>query len=103
MLIFIVGFAYAAVSPVVVALVAIYFVMSWIVWRWQLVYVFVRCYEGGGSLWRTVVSCIMGCLYIAVLFTASVLTAKEAFWQAALVFVPLLLLISFFWCATFRC
>lgn len=45
MLIFIIGFAYAAVSPVVVALVAIYFVMSWIVWRWQVVYVFVRCYE----------------------------------------------------------
>ena len=39
MLIIIVGFAYAAVSPVVVALVAIYFLMSWVVWRLSLIHI----------------------------------------------------------------
>lgn len=45
MLIFIIGFAYVAVSPLVVALAAVYFMANWLVWRWQIIYVFVRCYE----------------------------------------------------------
>ena len=85
MLVFITGWAYAVVSPLVVVVSAIYFMSSWIVWRWQVVYVYVRCYEGGGSLWRSIVACIMLCLYTFVFFTSCVFVAKSAFYQAAFV------------------
>ena len=97
MLVFITGWAYAVVSPLVVVVSAIYFMSSWIVWRWQVVYVYVRCYEGGGSLWRSIVACIMLCLYTFVFFTSCVFVAKSAFYQAAFV-LPLAVIITAFWC-----
>lgn len=99
MLVFITAWAYAVVSPLVVVVSAIYFMSSWIVWRWQIVYVYVRCYEGGGSLWRSIIACFMSCLYIFVFFTSCVFVAKQAFYQAAFVFVPLFFIITIFWCA----
>jgi Calcium-dependent channel, 7TM region, putative phosphate len=102
MLVFITGWAYAVVSPLVVVVSAIYFMSSWIVWRWQVVYVYVRCYEGGGSLWRSIVNCIMLCLYTCVFFTSCVFGAKGAFYQASFV-LPLTVIIAVFWCALFFC
>ena len=99
MLVFITAWAYAVVSPLVVVVSAIYFMSSWIVWRWQIVYVYVRCYEGGGSLWRSIIACFMSCLYIFVFFTSCVFVAKQAFYQAAFVFLPLTIMITMFWCA----
>lgn len=99
MLVFITGWAYAVVSPLVVVVSAIYFMSSWIVWRWQVVYVYVRCYEGGGSLWRSIVACIMLCLFNFVFFTSCVFVAKSAFYQAAFV-LPLFIVITAFWCAS---
>ena len=43
MLVFIVGWAYCLVSPILIVVSAIYFMSSWVVWRWQIIYVYVRC------------------------------------------------------------
>ena len=101
MLVFITAWAYAVVSPLVVVVSALFFMSSWIVWRWQIVYVYVRCYEGGGSLWRSFVTCIMRCLYLFIIFTACVFVAKRAYYQAALLFLPLVVGLSIFWSAAF--
>lgn len=56
--------------------------------------------QGGGYMWRSVVTCVIGSLYIAVLFSVCVLSAKKAFWQAAVIAVPLPIAITTFWCAS---
>jgi Calcium-dependent channel, 7TM region, putative phosphate len=99
MLVFITGWAYAVVSPLVVVVAAIYFMSSWVVWRWQIIYVYVRCFEGGGSMWRSINHCFMTSLLIFVFFTTCVFVAKQAFYQAAIMFLTLPIIIFRFWCA----
>ena len=102
MLVFIVGWAYSLVAPLVTVIAAIYFMSSWVVWRWQIIYVYVRCYEGGGQMWRSVVACMMFSMLIFSFFLTCVFVAKRAFYQAALCFVFLPLIIVVTWCAPSR-
>ena len=99
MLVFIVGWAYSLVSPLVVVIAAIYFMSSWVVWRWQIIYVYVRCYEGGGEIWRSIVACLMFSMLIFAFFMSCVFVAKQAFYQAAICFIVLPIIIMSFWCA----
>ena len=97
MLVFIVGWAYCLISPILIVIAAIYFMSSWVVWRWQIIYVYVRCYEGGGEMWRWIVACFMFSMLIFTLFTASVFVVKQAFYQAAILFLTMPLIIFVTW------
>jgi Calcium-dependent channel, 7TM region, putative phosphate len=99
MLVFIVGWAYCLVSPILIVISAIYFMSSWVVWRWQIIYVYVRCYEGGGEIWRSIVACLFFSMLIFSFFISCVFVAKQAFYQAAVAFVVLPIIIMCFWCA----
>jgi hypothetical protein len=66
--------------PVVVS-VQIFFIMSWVFWRYTLLYVYVRKYESGGHMWPYVFKRIILCLYICSLFTACVFIVKQAYAQ----------------------
>eukprot|EP01025_Chloroclados_australasicus_P060634 TRINITY_DN7799_c1_g4_i1.p1 TRINITY_DN7799_c1_g4~~TRINITY_DN7799_c1_g4_i1.p1 ORF type:complete len:584 (+),score=30.17 TRINITY_DN7799_c1_g4_i1:939-2690(+) len=93
MLIFIIGMAYAVVSPLILPFTFMYFTISWFVWRYQILYVYVRSYESGGKMWPGVFRQLMWCLYIFVFWSACVLIVKEAFYQAILsiiIVMPLL-------------
>ena len=99
MLVLVVAWAYCLVSPILIVVAAIYFMSSWVVWRWQVIYVYVRCYEGGGDIWRSLVACIMCSMLIFVFFMSCLLVAKQAFYQAAIMFLVLPVIIVAFWCA----
>ena len=99
MLVFIVAWAYCLVSPILIVVAAIYFMSSWVVWRWQIIYVYVRCYEGGGEIWRTIVQCLMLSMLIFTFFMSCVFVAKEAFYQAAILFIVMPIVIFVVWCA----
>jgi hypothetical protein len=100
MLVFITGWAYSLVSPILIVVAAIYFMSSWVVWRWQIIYVYVRCYEGGGEIWRTIVACLMYSMLIFTFFMSCVLVSKQAFYQAAIIFVAMPPIIFTAWCAS---
>ncbi|KAK9817083.1 hypothetical protein WJX72_009273 [[Myrmecia] bisecta] len=84
MLIFVMALAYAATSPLILPFTLIYFIMSWIFWRYNMLYVSERCFESGGRIFQQVFNQLCWCLFIFVFFTACVLLANSAFTQCFL-------------------
>jgi Calcium-dependent channel, 7TM region, putative phosphate len=68
-LIYIVSLSYCAASPIILPVALIYFITSWIFWRYSVLYVWERCYESGGRMWDTFFNQMMWCLFILQLFT----------------------------------
>ncbi|PNW73839.1 hypothetical protein CHLRE_13g574850v5 [Chlamydomonas reinhardtii] len=87
LLIFLIAFAFAVVSPILLPMALVFFAMAWLFWRWALLYVYVRKYEGGGTMWPFIFARVMVCMAIFPLFTACVFVTKEAYIQAILLFV----------------
>ena len=69
MLIFIIGLAYAAVSPIILPFTLIYFIFCWVFWRYNILYVSERCFESGGRMWDQIFRQICACLFIFEFFT----------------------------------
>ncbi len=42
MIVFLIGFAFSVVSPVLLPMAVLFFIISWLFWRWALLYVYVR-------------------------------------------------------------
>ncbi|KAL3131896.1 hypothetical protein ABBQ38_007601 [Trebouxia sp. C0009 RCD-2024] len=84
MLIYIITLAYAATSPIILPFALIYFIFSWIMWRYNILYVSERCFESGGQIWDTVFKQVCCCMFIFELFTGCVLLSNRAFPQASI-------------------
>ncbi|EFJ49655.1 hypothetical protein VOLCADRAFT_104236 [Volvox carteri f. nagariensis] len=93
MIIFLIAFAFSVVSPLLMPMAMLFFAISWLFWRWALLYVYVRKYEGGGTMWPFVFNRVLVCLAIFPAFTACVFVTKHAYAQAIvlLVTVPVIL------------
>ncbi|GIL51096.1 hypothetical protein Vafri_7150 [Volvox africanus] len=93
-IIFLIGFAFSVVSPLVLVMAMFFFVISWLFWRWALLYVYVRKYEGGGTMWPFIFNRVMVCMAIFPMFTACVFIAKHAYVQAIVLLVtfPIILI-----------
>jgi len=91
---FVMVLAYCVVSPLILPFGLLYFMLLWMVWRYQMLYVYQRSYESGGQFWPLVAHRVVACLFICVLFTSTVLILKEAYTQAVLMLcsLPLYLL-----------
>lgn len=72
MLIYIIALAYAATSPIILPFALIYFIFSWIMWRYNILYVSERCFESGGQIWDTVFKQVCCCMFIFEFFTGEV-------------------------------
>ncbi|GFH28740.1 uncharacterized protein HaLaN_27281, partial [Haematococcus lacustris] len=92
-IVFLIGCAFCVVSPLLLPLCCIFFMMSWLFWRYSLLYVYVRKYEGGGQMWPFVFHRVVLCLYICSLFSACVLVVKGAYTQALLLLVTMPLML----------
>ena len=73
MLIYIIALAYAATSPIILPFALIYFIFSWIMWRYNILYVSERCFESGGQIWDTVFKQVCCCMFIFEFFTGQCL------------------------------
>lgn len=71
MLIYIIALAYAATSPIILPFALIYFIFSWIMWRYNILYVSERCFESGGQIWDTVFKQVCCCMFIFEFFTGN--------------------------------
>ena len=81
LLIFVVCLAYAAVSPTISALAFAFFALTWVWWRYSLLYVWERAYESGGRLFETVFRGVLWSLAISVFFTGCVMLVNQAYLQ----------------------
>lgn len=57
MLIFLIAFAFSLVSPILLPMALLFFVMVWLFWRWALLYVYVR-------KWVAALTCMRAQLHI---------------------------------------
>lgn len=69
MLIILIAMVYSTASPLVSIVTCIYFLTSFIVWRYHLLFMYIRAYESGGQMWP-------------VLFSKMVVRAHIALWRA---------------------
>ena len=86
--IFLIAITYSVIAPIIIPFAAAYFLLGWIVMKFQLVHVFVQQFESGGSFWPVVYSKMSSSLLIAQICLVGILGLKEVPAPAALV-VPL--------------
>jgi len=98
LLVLVVSFTYACISPLILIFSAIYFFFALIVYMNQVVYVYANAYEGGGLLFRVAVNRIFVGLTISQVILMGYLLTREGF------FPPLILLpLPFFTLWTMKC
>ncbi|KAI9245779.1 hypothetical protein BY458DRAFT_528469 [Sporodiniella umbellata] len=86
---FVVVLVYSTISPLILVFGVIYFAMSYLVCKYQLLYVYFHSYEVAGRMWPMVFSRIMIALAIFELTSAGLFTLNKSF-TLALLCVPLL-------------
>jgi hypothetical protein len=75
-LIFIVVLCYSIISPIVILPGAIYFGTAWMVYKNQLLFVYVKQSEGRGRLWKMAYNRTVAGLFIFQFLTAGLLSTK---------------------------
>lgn len=93
-LIFLICLVFSTASPVITPLGFAYFLLAWLVWRYQLCYVFIRAYESGALLFPALFSRIMFSLLLYQMFMSFYLLIKAAFVPA---FVLWIIVPPFLW------
>ena len=95
LLILLLGLAYATVAPLLLIFVLFYFVLAFVTWRHQLLYVYqpsrnraVELAESGGMMWPTMFRCCVAALLIGQITLEGILSLKGGYVQAA-VLLPL--------------
>ncbi|CAG9467254.1 unnamed protein product [Pedinophyceae sp. YPF-701] len=87
------GCVFAVPSPIILPVTLIYFVLKWMITRYQTLYYYLRAYESGGAYFPYVISRIEICLGLAVAFMSAVLVTAEAYVCSAMLW-PLVVIIA---------
>jgi hypothetical protein len=83
------GLSFSVMCPIIAPTALIFFLVSFLVWKYQLVYVYNPPYEAGGLLWKNVFNQSCCALFIFQLMMIAVLGVKESI-GAPIVVAPLL-------------
>lgn len=78
LLIFVIGFTYAVVAPVLSPVCLVYFLIGWVVKRYQVMYMFVPRFETGGQFWPLVYDRIVVAMLVGQCTWVGAITLKEA-------------------------
>ncbi|KAF8625673.1 hypothetical protein AX15_005252 [Amanita polypyramis BW_CC] len=88
-LIFVITLLYSVVQPLIVIFGSIYFGVSYVVYKYKLLFVFYKPYESQGQAWPiTFIRCIWG-IVIYLLFMIGIFTLRQSFVLSSLL-APLL-------------
>jgi hypothetical protein len=81
---------FSTASPLITAVSLVYFAFCFVVWRHHVLYVFVRAYESGATIFPVLFSRIVSSLLVYQVFMAAYLLIKQAYLQAFVlwIFVP---------------
>lgn len=83
LLIFLVGVSYSLMNPIILPWCFLYFLFAFVVWRFGLLYIYLRVYESGGRMWPFVFTRVVLTLFVLHVFTSALFFVKLAFWQFA--------------------
>ncbi|XP_047329121.1 CSC1-like protein At4g02900 [Impatiens glandulifera] len=75
---FLLGLVYAAVTPILLPFIIVFFAFSYIVYRHQIINVYDQKYESGARFWPDVHRHIIICMLISQVLLFGLLSAKEA-------------------------
>lgn len=88
LMIFLICTVYATAIPLLAIMALGFFVFTWIQWRYQLLYVYMRSYESGGcELWPHVALRLVWILAIYQTFTSCLLLANRQWYAAILLWL----------------
>eukprot|EP00798_Chlamydomonas_sp_ICE-L_P013783 gene13783-19691_t len=82
--VFLIGLAFSVISPIIPVICVFVFIMMWLLWRYTLLYVYIRKYESGGLMWPFLFTRLVYFMLITVFFTTCVFIVKKAYVQAFL-------------------
>ena len=90
LLVLLLGFSYATVSPLLLLFVVFHFFVSYVLWRYQLLFVYQPTRnrtsllgESGGMLWPTLFRCAVAALLIGQTALEGIMSLKGGYTQAA--------------------
>lgn len=73
--------AYAVVAPIILPITLVYFITSWITWRYCAIHFYEPAYDGGGKVWELLYVLLLWTVWIANFFTGCVFIANQGFWS----------------------
>lgn len=85
------GLVYSTIAPLMLIVVAVYFAFGFIVFRYQLLYVYAANYQTNGRLWLHLFNCSIISMVIAQVVLASVMLLRGALFEVVVV-VPLVVI-----------
>ncbi|CAN8258533.1 unnamed protein product [Cochlearia groenlandica] len=92
---FILGLVYAAVSPILLPFILIFFALAYVVYRHQIINVYNQEYESAGSFWPDVHRRVVIALIVSQLLLMGLLSTKQASRSTPLLFILPVLTIGF--------
>lgn len=94
--IFVASSTYCVISPFILVWTIIYFMLMYMVWRYQQLYVYQSTYRSFGQMWTFYAHRLVAVFALTVLFTGVMFLIKRAYVQGAIVIIlGELLLLSF--------
>ncbi|MCO5547531.1 hypothetical protein L7F22_000981 [Adiantum nelumboides] len=75
---FLVGLVYSVIAPISVPFVAVFFAFAYLVYRHQIINVYIQEYESAGAFWPHIHGRIVACLIIQQISLAGLLATKQA-------------------------
>ena len=78
---------FSTASPLITAVSLVFFAFSFLVWRHHVLFVFVRSYESGASMFPHLFSRIINSLFMYQAFMSAYLLIKQAYTQAFVLWI----------------
>eukprot|EP00890_Picochlorum_soloecismus_P002178 jgi/Picsp_1/2961/NSC_01185-R1_erd4-related membrane protein len=85
--IFVASLTYTIISPFILPFTMFYFVVMYIVWRYQQLYVYQSAYNSSGQMWRFYAHRLLACFALTILFTGIMLLIKRAYVQGGIAII----------------
>mmetsp|Transcript_15301 Transcript_15301/g.24890 ORF Transcript_15301/g.24890 Transcript_15301/m.24890 type:complete len:879 (-) Transcript_15301:772-3408(-) len=95
MLVFTIGVTYSVMSPLVLVFSGLYFGGALLVYRNQLLYVYVKNYESGGRLWRPLSICMIFSFFLMQMTMLGYFAINSAITVSILMLPPMVATISY--------
>lgn len=89
---------YSCIAPIISAIAMLYFGYAYLVYKYQLLYVYVDRSQAGGHMWFAVFDHSMLCLLVAQIVLLGYFAIRKTYQSGPLYFmIPLPLAVGYFW------
>ncbi|KAF7724943.1 hypothetical protein EC973_000524 [Apophysomyces ossiformis] len=89
LIVFVIVFEYSTISPIILPFGTLYFCITYVVYKYQLLYVYFRQYENSGALWTMAFPRIIAGMIVFQLTMAGLFVLKD-FYTLGILCIPLI-------------